>query len=122
MTDLAGKTVTGGRLNVGEFLNGVGPSPDQPPPAPSNLTAVPAVSPEIDLAWTHNASTETGFRVERCKGSKCTNFAQIVTLGRDITTYRDTVPTRKRIYRYRVRAFNAAGNSAYSNIAKVRAK
>lgn len=33
--------------------------------APTNLTATVASSSEVDLAWTENSSTETGFILER---------------------------------------------------------
>ena len=62
-------------------------------------------------------TNETGFRIERCKGSTCTNFALIATVGANVTTYANTSLSRNTAYRYRVRAYNASGNSAYSNIA-----
>src|SRR4051812_34818195 len=62
----------------------VGPNPPPPPPtppsaipAPSGLTATAASGTRIDLAWTDNSTTENGFRVERCSGAACSNFAQI---------------------------------------------
>jgi glucose/arabinose dehydrogenase/PKD repeat protein/chitodextrinase len=88
------------------------------PTAPAGLTAT-AVSPtQIDLAWT--ASTDnvgvTGYRVERCEGATCTNFAEIGTPA--TTSHSDTGRTPATAYRYRVRAVDAAGNfSAYSTIA-----
>jgi titin len=85
--------------------------------APSNLTATGASSSQINLAWTDNATNETGFKIERCKGSTCTSFTQITTVGVNVTTYSNTGLTRNTSYRYRVRAYNAAGDSAYSNIA-----
>jgi predicted secreted protein len=88
------------------------------PAAPTNLTATAVSKSQINLAWTDNASNETGFKIERCKGSTCTNFAQIATVGVNVTTYSNTGLSSNTSYRYRVRAYNAAGNSAYSNIAK----
>lgn len=87
------------------------------PAAPSNLTATAASKSQINLAWTDNASNEDGFKIERCKGSSCTNFAQIATVGANVATYANTGLSSNTAYRYRVRAYNAAGNSAYSNIA-----
>jgi hypothetical protein len=55
--------------------------------------------------------------IERCKGSSCTNFAQTATVGPNVTTYANTGLSANIAYRYRVRAYNAGGNSAYSNIA-----
>jgi chitodextrinase len=89
-----------------------------PPTAPTNLTATAASSSQINLAWT--ASTDnvgvTGYKVERCSGSGCANFAQIATPTG--TTLNDTGLTASTAYSYRVRATDAAGNnSSYSNIA-----
>jgi carboxypeptidase T len=87
------------------------------PAAPTNLTATAVSRSQINLAWTDNATSESGFKIERCKGSTCTNFAQIATVGTNVTTYASTGLSRNTAYRYRVRAYNASGNSAYSNIA-----
>ena len=87
------------------------------PAAPTNLTATAVSRSQINLAWTDNATNESGFKIERCKGSTCTNFTQIATVGANVTTYANTGLTKNTTYRYRVRAYNASGNSAYSNIA-----
>jgi len=89
-----------------------------PPAAPSSLTALAVSGSQINLAWTDNADNETGFMIERCTGSKCTNFSQIATVGANVITFADTGLSARTTYRYRVRAYNDSGNSAYSNIAK----
>ena len=52
-----------------------------PPSAPTGLTATAAGPARSNLNWT--ASTDnvgvTGYRVERCQGAGCTNFAQVGT-------------------------------------------
>ncbi|HEV2903950.1 MAG TPA: fibronectin type III domain-containing protein, partial [Pyrinomonadaceae bacterium] len=63
---------------------------------------------------------EQGFRIERCTGNNCTNFVQIAQVGVNVTSYQNTGLQRNKLYRYRVRAFNAGGNSAYSNIAQAK--
>ena len=88
-----------------------------PPSAPTGLTAHRASTTRIDLTWT--ASTDnvgvTGYRVERCQGNNCTNFAQVGTPT--TTNLSDTGLPANTIYRFRVRAADAAGNlSAYSAI------
>ena len=98
------------------------PPPATPPAAPSNLTALAVSSSQINLAWVDNASNETGFKIERCTGSKCTNFAQIATVGANVTTFANTGLSSRTTYRYRVRAYNGSGDSAYSNIAKATTK
>jgi chitodextrinase len=89
-----------------------------PPSAPTNLTATAASSSQINLSWT--ASTDnvgvTGYRVERCQGGGCSNFAQIATPTG--TSYSDSGLQASTTYSYRVRATDAAGNlSGYSNTA-----
>jgi hypothetical protein len=91
------------------------------PAAPTNLTARAVSANRIDLAWRDASSNETGFALERCYGAKCTAFVQIATVGANVTSYSDTTLPRSGTYRYRVRAFNTSGNSAYSNWVKVRA-
>jgi chitodextrinase len=86
------------------------------PTAPSNLAATPAGTSRIDLAWT--ASTDnvgvTGYRVERCQGPGCTDFAQVASPTG--AAYSDTGLVAATSYSYRVRAADAAGNlSPYSN-------
>jgi len=90
------------------------------PAAPSNLVATTSSSSQINLSWTDNSGNETGFKIERCKGANCTNYAQINQVGANVTTFGDTGLTRNTTYRYRVRAFNADGNSAYSNAASAK--
>ncbi len=90
------------------------------PSTPSNFSATASSSSAIGLAW--SASTDTGgsglagYRVERCTGSSCTNFAQIGTTA--ATSYSDSGLSASTTYRYRVRAYDGAGNtSSYSSIA-----
>jgi hypothetical protein len=89
----------------------------EPPAAPSNLTANPFNASEIDLAWIDNSGNETGFKIERCTGAGCTNFAQIATVGANVTRYSNTGLSASTTYTYRVRAYNAGGDSDYSNTA-----
>jgi hypothetical protein len=90
------------------------------PAAPSGLTATTISISQINLSWTDNSNDEDGFKIERCQGSSCTNFVQIATTAANATTFSDTGLARNTRYRYRVRAFNVVGNSAYSNIATAR--
>jgi hypothetical protein len=95
------------------------PPPSPPPPpvvaAPTALAAAPTAN-SVALTWTDNANNETGFRVERCSGAACSNFAQIGTdLAANAVTYTDAGLTASTPYSYRVRAFNAAAVSAYTS-------
>ncbi len=87
------------------------------PAAPSNLVATAVSKSQINLTWTDNSVNETGFRIERCKGSTCTNFSLIATVGANVTSYANTKLNANTTYRYRIYAYNASGNSGYSNIA-----
>ncbi len=87
------------------------------PAAPSNLTAAAASKSQINLAWVDNANNETGFYIERCTGTTCTNFTRIATVGANATTFANTKLRANTTYRYLVQAYNVGGASAYSNIA-----
>lgn len=73
----------------------------------------------LDLSWTDNSDNEDGFKIER-KGGDCTSpgiFIQIDQVGPNVTTYGNLNLPPGSTYAYRVRAYNAAGNSGYSNCA-----
>ena len=92
-------------------------NPGTLPAAPTNLVATAISKTQINLAWTDNSANEDGFKIERCSGASCANFSQIATVSGNIKNFSNTGLKRNTTYRYRVRAFNASGNSAYSNIA-----
>lgn len=75
---------------------------------PSNAVAA------INLTWNDNSNNETGFRIERKTGTTGT-FAQIATTAANVALYADTTVVTGTTYCYRVRAYNGAGNSAYTN-------
>lgn len=85
--------------------------------APSELTASAVSSSQINLSWKDNSDDETGFKIERKKGEGDT-FSQIATVGANVTTYSDTGLSPSTTYYYRVRAYNASGDSSYSNTAQ----
>ncbi|MEQ6902448.1 LamG-like jellyroll fold domain-containing protein, partial [Nocardioides sp. YIM 152588] len=108
--------------NVGDYSNvASATTPAAPdvaaPTAPAALSAVATPSGPIDLTW--DPSTDdvgvAGYRVERCTGSGCTDYAEI---GQPSTTaYTDSATQPSTVYRYRVRAEDAAGNlSPYTNV------
>lgn len=82
------------------------------PTAPTSLTAVAASTSQINLAWTDTSSTESGFRIERKTGSGGT-WAQIDSVGSNVVSYSDSALSPGTTYYYRIRAYNAAGDSAY---------
>jgi len=75
--------------------------------SPAELNAA-----QLNLTWTDNSTNEDGFKIERrTTGS----FVQIATVGPNITSYTDSNLTAGSIYCYQVRAFNASGESSFSN-------
>lgn len=82
------------------------------PTAPSNLVAVALTPTSVQLTWTDNATTETGFELERRIGSQA--FVRIITLASNLTSYVDASASPATVYTYRIRAINANGNSAYA--------
>ena len=92
------------------------PTPTGAPDAPSNLVGTAVSSTQINLSWTDNSNNENVFKIERCTGNNCTNFGEIAQVGANVTSYPNPGLTRNTWYRYRVRASNANGDSAYSNI------
>jgi hypothetical protein len=91
-----------------------------PPPAPGNLAGQALNQSQIRLSWTSNSTNQDGVKIERCKGTNCTNFTQIIIVGGTATTYTDSSLAAGTTYRYRVRVYNSAGNSQYSNIASAK--
>ncbi|HEV2914276.1 MAG TPA: fibronectin type III domain-containing protein [Pyrinomonadaceae bacterium] len=87
------------------------------PVEPSALTTTEVTSSSISISWTDNSSDETGFKIERCGGSSCTDFTQIGTMPAGVTNITDWGLSKNKTFKYRVRAYNSAGDSAYSNIA-----
>ena len=71
----------------------------------------------VTLNWVYQSDNETGFVIERClrvkgKNQSC-NYAELSTAGQDVTEYSDQPGSSS--YKYRVKAGNEFGDSAYSN-------
>jgi len=89
------------------------PLPDGPP---SHLVARAEGPTLINLSWTNNTGDATGFKIERCQGTGCSNFTEVATVTAEVTSYQDTGLAPSMSYSYRVQAYNTALKSAYSNI------
>ncbi len=86
------------------------------PTAPTNLSANAISHTEINLIWNDNSSNEDGFKVDRSlDGSNWTTIASSVPANSQ--SYNDTGLSPTTPYYYRVLAFNAAGDSSYTNTA-----
>jgi hypothetical protein len=88
-------------------------APPPPPLAPSALNATGVSENSINLSWTDNAGTETGYRVERSVGG-LNNFAFSVNLGSNATSYSDSGLAADTTYDYRVAAVNNSGDSDFA--------
>lgn len=102
-------TISVGNSPVG-FGKFIGAEPLQ---APSDLVATAVSDEQIDLSWTDNSYDESGFKIERKKDEE--TFTEIDTANANVTSYSDTELSSDTTYYYRVRAYNDAGNSDYSN-------
>jgi len=90
------------------------------PAPPSDLTSTPLSNSEIEVAWTDNSGNEDEFRVDReeiagavagTDGAPSRVFAEVGTVGPNVTTFRDGGLASGTSYRYRVRACNENGCS-----------
>jgi len=90
------------------------------PLAPTNLTAA-LTGTQVDLTWTDNATSETGFAIERATNGGA--FTRIATapagLNLGTVNYTDMTAEMGTTYTYRVAAIDAISASAYSNTVDV---
>ena len=116
--DILWRQITTGRtaiwqMNGGTLLSSVGRW------IVSRSTVVQGSPPRtVTLAWSDGSSNEAGFKIERSPDGT-TNWTQIGTTGAGALTYADIGVAPLTTYYYRVRAYNAASNSAYSNVVSV---
>ena len=88
-----------------------------PPDAPTDLSATAISHSVIQLAWTDNSDNEANFEIERSTAGAGGPFSPLTTVGANVITHDDAGLDPETEYCYRVRATNAAGNSAYTNVA-----
>jgi len=93
--------------------------PPVAPTGPTSLTATAVSTSEIQLAWRDNVKNEDGFVIERKTGTSGP-WTEIARVARNVTTYDNHGLWSGTDYAYRVRAFNLAGESAWSNEAWAR--
>jgi hypothetical protein len=87
------------------------------PEAPSSLNAQTSGG-SVELSWELHGGGITGVAVERRTGDRGT-WERVARLPGDTNSYRDSGAASGQTLCYRVRALNEAGESAYSNIARV---
>jgi titin len=85
------------------------------PVAPSGLAASLGSGNVPVLVWADNSSDETGFDIERCTPTVtgCT-FAPLATSPANVYKFADQTNPPLAAHKYRVRAVNAAGASAWT--------
>ena len=116
--------VNGNRLDL-QYLNTNGVALDYftiikdpltpPPAAPTGLAGSAIGGNQIQLTWNNTPTNEMRFVVERSTDG--VNFALLATVGANLTCYIDTSPPLGLTCYYRLRAWNNAGESAYSSLA-----
>src|SRR5256885_10198193 len=85
------------------------------PAAPTSPSAIAVSTSQIKLTWTDNSTNEEGFQIERSPDG--VTFSPLTTVAANTTIYGATGLAAGTTYHYRVRAYNAAGTSAYFNSA-----
>jgi hypothetical protein len=84
----------------------------QVPFAPGNLILEVISSSQITLRWNDTSNNETGFAVERKTGNG--QFSEIGRVGQNVVIYSDQGLSANSTYAYRIRAYNNAGYSPYT--------
>ena len=87
--------------------------------APTNLKITSNQAEKIGLSWKDNSGIETSFRVMRAREDIPDWFIEVGTVNANVATFDDNTIEPKTQYRYRVCAYNADGDSAYSNVVQV---
>ena len=86
-----------------------------PPATPSNANATPPFSNAVDVTWTDNSGTESGFRLDSAATAEGP-WNPVATTGPNVTSYRDWSRASEQQVCYRVIAFNSYGESGPSNV------
>jgi len=113
---LVGRTVSGGRLDVGAMMAFCVSATVPVSGAPSGLTATATGPTTASLSWVDGVSDETSYQVERAPapGGVCGAFATVATLGADSTSYNASGLAPSTTYCFRVRAGNGFGGGSFT--------
>ncbi|HEX3044633.1 MAG TPA: fibronectin type III domain-containing protein [Bacillota bacterium] len=106
--------LAGSASNI-DFSGQVGTAPSA---APTTLASSDVSPSQVTLTWTDNSDNEQGFKIERKTGTGGT-YVQIDTVTTNVETYTDSTLTQSTTYYFRVKAYNAYGDSGYSNEVQV---
>jgi hypothetical protein len=85
-----------------------------PPAAPTGVSARKTGTGRLEVTWNDVAGNETNYDVQRCRFRFACRYSTVATLGANATMYTEGAAlVAGATYRYRVRARNAAGSSAW---------
>lgn len=88
------------------------------PAAPTSVACTSVARTAITVGWTDHATNETGFHVERSTNGS--TWTRVATVGANVRTYTNGSLKSNTLHYYRVRAYNASGNSAYTGTVSAR--
>lgn len=109
LPNLADKTISGGRLNIGRALS-MTPATSSPPPTPEWLESDIAVTNRATLSWPQVNGSD-GIKIERSYDG--VTFQPVATVAGSSTGYTDTLIDEASMLTYRIRSFNALRFSPY---------
>lgn len=111
-------STTGDQSGFSNVATATPATPVSPPTVPTSLSTISVSATEVDVSWVDNSTSEDGFSIEQSIDGGST-FTPIDSVGPNITTYASQDLSAATNYVFRVQAFNAAGNSNYTNAAGV---
>jgi hypothetical protein len=97
------------------------PNATSSPNVPSGLGATPASATSVTLNWTNNATNQTGFHLDRATDVGFTQNLITENLPPSPNSFTDTYSglAPGGTFYYRLRAYNAAGDSGNSNVVSI---
>ncbi len=114
-------TINNGILTVAAASN------NSIPAAPFSFRANTQSKTSISLSWQDNSNNEQGFKIERSQVNDSQSFVQVATASAfnprypdDYAYYQNTGLAVNTTYYYRIRAYNAYGNSSYTQVAQAK--
>ncbi|MGA1791784.1 MAG: fibronectin type III domain-containing protein [bacterium] len=85
------------------------------PKSPSDLNASGTTSGSAILSWIDNSGIEQGLKIYREVNDSGT-YTELAEVGRNVTSYTEIGLSPGTNYCYKIKAYNACGESGWSNI------